>query len=387
MALSWDRAGSRALDLDLQALAFDSHGKLLDAVYYNNLKGLGRGITHSGDELTGDKANFDEVVWVNLASLQATVQLVVFVVACYSGGHLKDAKNGHFHVLEDRPDNETGKFRLEKSDEEVDLVGGLMRSGRGWVLRLVDVPAQDGQHFIDILEPTIGNFVRQVIPGAPRRIKAAFAMEKGSMVDLPKSSALKHINAGLGWDTASGDVDLDVSAVLLKQDGSVLDAVFFGNLQTAGVTHSGDNLTGQGSGDDEVISIALERISPLVQQILFVINIYTSGRTFAQVANPYCRISDVNGEEFCQYRLHEAGNQQGLIIARLVREPGNVRWGFQAIGVPCRGKTWQDSMPQVMSYAQAPPKQIQAASGPSRAGPDLSRSPSVVHEECKCAVQ
>mmetsp|Transcript_34638 Transcript_34638/g.99536 ORF Transcript_34638/g.99536 Transcript_34638/m.99536 type:complete len:414 (+) Transcript_34638:107-1348(+) len=361
IALSWDRNTRRSkdLDLDLQAVAFDSSGKLLDAVYYNNLKALGKGLTHSGDEATGEKCGFDEVVWVYLDRLAATVQCVVFVVACHTGGHLKDAQNGKFHVLENGPGNETAQFRLESSSEEVDLVGAMLRTQGGWVFRVVDVPAQDGQHFVDILEPTIGNFIRSVIPGAPRRIKGAFAMEKGSVVDLPKTSEIKSVSAGLGWDTGKGQVDLDVSAIMLDDRCAVVDTIFFGNLSGQGVQHSGDNLTGQGGGDDEVITVSLDGVQPKVAQIFFVINIYTRGRSFAQVANPYCRLFDKAGEEMCMYKLAEAGREQGLMMARLFREKGDQRWGFQAIGVPCRGSMWQDSMPSVSAYAQKSPRELQ----------------------------
>jgi len=357
--LSWDADGGSKVDLDLQAIAFDANGRLLDAVYYNNLKALGKGLVHSGDEQTGEKMGVDEAAWANLRVLQAKSKLVLFVIAA-SRGHLCDAVNGKFQVFQDSFANEVAQFRLENSDEEVDLVGALMHSeGDEWFFRLIDVPAQDGQHFIDILEPTIGNFVRQVIPNAPRRIKAAFAMEKGAVVDLPKSADMKQIVAGLGWDTDEGDVDLDVSVVLLDQGGAHVDTVFFGNLEYTGIQHSGDNLTGEGSGDDETITLELDRVPSNIQQAIFVINIYTNGKSFAEVANPYCRVISNNGEEFCRYQLSEAGNEQGLVVARLFWDAGSKRWSFQAAGVPCPGKTWKDSMQTVLQFAQMPPRDLQ----------------------------
>jgi len=357
--LSWDADGGSKVDLDLQAIAFDANGRLLDAVYYNNLKALGKGLVHSGDEQTGEKMGVDEAAWANLRVLQAKSKLVLFVIAA-SRGHLCDAVNGKFQVFQDSFANEVAQFRLENSDEEVDLVGALMHSeGDEWFFRLIDVPAQDGQHFIDILEPTIGNFVRQVIPNAPRRIKAAFAMEKGAVVDLPKSADMKQIVAGLGWDTDEGDVDLDVSVVLLDQGGAHVDTVFFGNLEYTGIQHSGDNLTGEGSGDDETITLELDRVPSNIQQAIFVINIYTNGQTFADVANPYCRVISTHDDEFCRYQLSEAGSEQGLVVARLFRDAGGRRWSFQAAGVPCRGRTWKDSMESVMQLSHMTPRNLQ----------------------------
>mmetsp|Transcript_87957 Transcript_87957/g.174580 ORF Transcript_87957/g.174580 Transcript_87957/m.174580 type:complete len:381 (-) Transcript_87957:98-1240(-) len=359
IGLSWDASSGGRVDLDLQAIAFNESGRLLDAVYYNNLKALGKGLVHSGDEQTGEKTGVDEAAWANLRTLQDKAKLVLFVIAS-RGGHLKDAVNGKFHVFQDSFSNEVAQFALESSDEEVDLVGALMHAeGDEWFFRLIDVPAQDGQHFLDILEPTIGSFIREVIPGAPRRIKAAFAMEKGSVVDLPKTADMRKVVAGLGWDTSAGDVDLDVSVVLVDQGGGHVETVFFGNLEYAGVTHSGDNLTGEGGGDDETIALELDKIPSNVQQAIFVINIYTNGKSFAEVANPYCRVISKDGDEFCRYQLSEAGSEQGLVVARLFRDAGGGRWSFQAAGMPCRGRTWKDSMPTVVQFSQMAPHDLQ----------------------------
>mmetsp|Transcript_103137 Transcript_103137/g.267052 ORF Transcript_103137/g.267052 Transcript_103137/m.267052 type:complete len:383 (-) Transcript_103137:102-1250(-) len=342
-ALSWDRCST---DVDLQAIAFSSTGKLMNAVYYNNMKAFKGGMTHSGDEVTGEKAGYDEVVWVNFSRMPADVRLIAFVVACYKGGHLCDVPNGKYHLLE-TPTSEVFQATLENSVEEVDLLGMLIREDEGWSFRQIDVPAGDGQHFIDILEPTIGNCVREVIPDAPRRIKAAFAMDKGESVDLPKSSSLQRVFIGLGWDPGENDVDLDASAVLLNGApgvGSVniADIVFFGNTDGEGVQHSGDNLTGEGSGDDEVINVNLEGVAAAVHQICFTINIYSKGQSFGMVKNAYARIFTDAGEELARYSLSEAGDLNGLVVARLCRAPDGIRWSFQALGMPCGGNTCKD---------------------------------------------
>jgi len=358
------------VDLDLQGIAFSNAGKLIDAVYFNNLKALRGALTHSGDEITGAKQGFDEMIWVHFPRLAAEVHLICFVVSCYRGGSLRDARNGKLHLLEDVLGHEVGKFNLTQANGRSVMVGGVYRGAGGWTFRMVE-EAVNGQHFIDILEPTIGNFVRQLIPSAPRRIKAAFAMEKGSVVDLPRSNEIQQTVAGLGWDTTMGEVDIDVSAVLLDRNVQELECVFFGNEETQGIKHSGDNLTGHGSGDDETITIDLQALHPAVDQIVFVVNIYSKGTSFAQVANPYCRLVNAGGEEFCRYQLKEAGNEQALIMARLFRPPGGIRWSFQAIGAPCKGQTYKDSMPAVIKYARAKPSDLAATRSLSAFGSSL----------------
>merc|ERR1712107_722113 len=155
----------------------------------------------------------------------------------------------------------------------------------------------------------------------------------------------------MGWDVDDGECDLDVSAVLLGGSGQVLEAVFFGRLESElhGIRHTGDNLTGEGDGDDEQIVVNLAQVGSMVQQVVFVVNIYSKGITFSQVANPYCRVVDnSSGAELCKYSLRDAGRENGLIVARIAREVGD-RWGFHALGLPCRGTMYKDSLPQIIA--------------------------------------
>jgi len=344
--VSWDAAPGRPkVDIDLQCVVVDNVGAIIDCAYYNNLKAV-RAITHSGDEPTGAAAGIDELVWVNVPRLPENVALLIFVVAAYSGGHLRDVVSGKLHVLEERKENEIALFEMERSEASVDVVAAMFRGPTGtWTLRVIEEDAQEGQHFMDIL-PLLSEVVRVFIPNAPRRQKVAFAMEKGAVLDLPQD--LNSITIGLGWDTDEGEVDLDVSAVMLDATARELETVFFGNLESKhGIAHSGDNLTGEGDGDDEQITAQLRLIGPDVHQIVFVINIYTPKIDFRRVANPYCRVVDnASANELCRYSLREAGHENGLIVSKIAREAGG-RWGFHALGLPCRGRTYKDSLAQI----------------------------------------
>merc|ERR1711972_1072899 len=115
---------------------------------------------------------------------------------------------------------EIAQFEMERSAASVDVVAAMFRGDDGsWRLRIIDEPAQQGQHFMDIL-PLLAETIRLFMPNAPKRQKVAFAMEKGSVLDLPKE--LAGITVGLGWDVDQGEVDLDVSAVILDARGKDL---------------------------------------------------------------------------------------------------------------------------------------------------------------------
>lgn len=186
-------------------------------------------------------------------------------------------------------------------------------------------------------------------------------MEKGAVVDLPQTSSIHKISAGLGWDASSTqEVDLDVSALLLAgPPARMVDAVFFGNLESKGLQHMGDNLTGEGDGDDELIHVHLEHVPGEVSHIYFVINIYTKGVAFNNVKNSFCRMFTSDGTELARYELGAGQAQSCLIIARLFRAPGDQRWGFQALGSFCRGNTWKDSMKDILPFLTTPPAALQ----------------------------
>ncbi|CAL1168567.1 unnamed protein product [Cladocopium goreaui] len=343
VAVSWD-LGRQAVDLDLQAVVVNDKGCIVDAVYYNNMKALQGTITHSGDEQTGKKAGLDELIWVNLPRLPVNIRLVIFVVAAFSGGSLRDAQNGTLHVLEEDLQREVGRYQLEQSTYQVDAVAVMQRS-ESWILQVIQEPAREG---------------------APKRQKVAFAMEKAAVMDLPQAHSIGKVYAGLGWDaSAVMDIDLDVSAVVMTKDCEVLGAVFFGQLEGWALKHSGDNLTGEGEGDDEVIELDLPAIPAEVSQIFFVVNIYTRGVTFENVESAYCRIFDSSGEEMARYALRDGRGEKGLVMGRFFLEFSGdaARWSFQALGSFCQGQTWKDSVPAIVSLARKSAKQLQMRSG------------------------
>jgi len=352
--VSWASLGGRDVDMDLQCVVVDYSGAIVDCAYYNNLKAA-RAITHSGDETAGKPNNIEEMVWVNMQKLPPNVAMLVFVVAAYSGGCLKDVKDGQMHVLEEHESREIALLNLDRSAASVNIVSAMFRdpldgagprSSWSWKMRVVNESVQQGRHFMDIL-PQLSGVIRGFLPHAPPRQKVAFAMEKGGILDLPQG--LGQITVGLGWDVDEGECDLDVSAVLMDRDGKDVEAVFFGRLESEehGIQHTGDNLTGEGEGDDEQIIVNLDKIGDKIQQVFFVVNIYTPHRNFLQVAEPFCRVVDnSSGAELCRYALRDAGSESGLIIARIAREAGG-RWGFHALGLPCRGRTYKDSTPQL----------------------------------------
>ncbi len=175
-------------------------------------------------------------------------------------------------------------------------------------------------------------------------------LTKGQKVDLTKKNpSLKNIMVGLGWDVnefdSGADFDLDAAAFMLGANGKCpteKEFVFYGNLEhTSGaVKHMGDNLTGEGDGDDEQIEVSLAKIPPNVERIAFTVTIYDAEprrQNFGQVSNSYIRIVDADTDsELIRYDLGEDFSiETAVVVGELYKHNGE--WKFNAIGSGFQG--------------------------------------------------
>ncbi|HIT86865.1 MAG TPA: TerD family protein [Candidatus Coprocola pullicola] len=177
-------------------------------------------------------------------------------------------------------------------------------------------------------------------------------LSKGQRVSLEKSMTLALV--GLGWDTnqydGGHDFDLDAAAFLLGENGKVLkdeDFVFYNNLdgRNGAVVHTGDNLTGEGDGDDEVILIDFTKIPDEIKKIAITVTIHQAverGQNFGQVSNAYVRVarraseSDMVGTEELKYDLMEEFSIETAIVVCEIYRHGN-DWKFNAVGSGYQG--------------------------------------------------
>jgi tellurium resistance protein TerD len=170
------------------------------------------------------------------------------------------------------------------------------------------------------------------------------SLSKGGNVSLTKAAPnLTAIAVGLGWDvrsTAGDDFDLDASALALGENHKILSDewfVFFNNLKSpdGSIEHQGDNLTGEGEGDDEVINIDLKNVPPQSVSIVITVSIYDAEsrrQSFGQVRNAYIRVVNLaNDVELARYDLTEdASVETAMVFGEVYRHSGE--WKFRAIG-------------------------------------------------------
>lgn len=177
------------------------------------------------------------------------------------------------------------------------------------------------------------------------------SLQKGQKVNLSKENAgLSRVVVGLGWDEAKRQkkgffllkpkpIDCDASAILLQNGKFVSknDVVYFGNLRhkTGSVQHMGDNLTGEGEGDDEQIVVDLDKIPQVYDRIIIIVNIYDAiarKQEFGMIENAFIRLVDArNNTEICRYNLTENySGMTAMIFGEIYRNNGE--WKFGAIG-------------------------------------------------------
>ncbi|MEW2352845.1 TerD family protein [Spirillospora sp. NPDC029432] len=190
----------------------------------------------------------------------------------------------------------------------------------------------------------------------------SISLQKGQKVSLekPGGGGLTRVRMGLGWDAVvkkglfgkgkAQTIDLDASCLLFDAGGNLADSVWFRQLRSkdGSVLHTGDNLTGEGEGDDEVINVDLSAVPANVTQLVFTVNSFT-GQDFSQIANAFCRLVDeTTGQEIARYELSGSGQHNAQIMAKVSRDGQG--WSMTAIGATANGRTFQHLLPTVSAH-------------------------------------
>ncbi|CAM5578295.1 TerD family protein [Streptomyces parvulus] len=174
--------------------------------------------------------------------------------------------------------------------------------------------------------------------------KGRVSLQKNQTVSLVKGGrpVLSQVKMGLGWEPAfrGKDIDLDASVIAYGPQRNHIDSCYFGKLSivNGAIKHSGDNLTGEGGGDDEVIVVDLGRLPQEVSGLVFTVNSF-SGQKFTEVAKAYCRLIDAaSGEELVRFDLTGAEPQTGVMMAKLIRQYSG-EWEMTAMGDFVKSRT------------------------------------------------
>lgn len=182
------------------------------------------------------------------------------------------------------------------------------------------------------------------------------SLNKGNVINLSKANGNEHpkrLHIGCGWDMNDNvDADLDVFVVQLTKENKLIDKVYFGHKKSndAAIVHLGDNLTGEGEGDDEVVLIDLDRLNPETHRLVIAVNIYQCRLSFDDVQNAFIRLlnRDTNNE-MVRYNLsNKFGGSYAMILGEILNNEDGT-WNFEAVGEGTDDRCIDDVVKRVSS--------------------------------------
>ncbi|MBA3906268.1 MAG: TerD family protein [Pseudonocardiales bacterium] len=333
---------SAAAPIDISALLVTSAGTVrgdADFVFYNQPSAPG---------IRYDPAGVD----VEPSAIDSAIERVVVTASLDGSGPATFGALGDLRMDVAVAGQPFAQFVPDGLDRETALLCvELYRRAGAWKVRAV------GQGYANGLAGIAGDFGITIdapaaasapppAPPGPSKInldKGRVSLAKRQTVSLVKTGApaLQRVAMGLGWDPAKrgSDIDLDASVIVVDAKGRKVDAVWF-MAKTAykgAIEHSGDNLTGEGDGDDETINVDLARLPEEVYALVFTVNSFR-GQNFTEVRNAYCRLLDAgSGAELVRFDLTESRPSTGVIMSVLVR--AGATWEMTAIGEFHDGKS------------------------------------------------
>lgn len=212
------------------------------------------------------------------------------------------------------------------------------------------------------------------------------SLQKGSTVNLSKtnqtislkkggSGNLTSLHVGLGWDVHR-NVSVDLDAFIVQQDsnGNVFDTIYYGQKMShdKAIVHQGDNLTGEGEGDDEVIKIDLTKLNPKTEKLFVAVNIYQCRIKFDQIENAFIRILNNQTQDvLMQYNLSkDSGSNYALIMGEIVKNTDGT-WSFNAVGMATKDRSVQEVRKRIaqglgdVQYTPVTPSMVTSSAQPA----------------------
>eukprot|EP01156_Anaeramoeba_ignava_P002757 Anaeramoba_ignava/a219449_53.p1 GENE.a219449_53~~a219449_53.p1 ORF type:complete len:533 (+),score=174.37 a219449_53:6-1604(+) len=358
--LAWDLLDEKGVDLDVSAVMFDQKGNIFDSVYFGNQTSKDNSLVLSGDNTTGRGEGDDETIQMILQKIDKSVVAILFVISVYSQQHtFSNVETATSHIVDSTDNKELYHFSLgcnQAQGKTVLIFGRLFRYQGLWRYSqinrfLPDKNLKEMPRGFGSVIPQLKESLLDLIPNIKiKPNEKKIMLSKGQSCEIPSDLIAMHV--GLGWDppkTSGRSVDLDASILMYDYKKDIYDTVYYANKTSKdnSIVHSGDNVTGQGQGDDEVITVNLNKIAREVKYLVVVVTSY-SGHTFNTIQNSFVRILAPNSKkERIRYNLKKLGAKTALIVGLIVRE--NV-WNFKAIGDVTDGKTAKDLTHKAKSF-------------------------------------
>ena len=352
VGLGWDFSWKESFDLDASVTGFDIDNEVIEYIYFQNKLGLGGSVKHYGDNLTGEGSGDDEVIQINLNQVPEKVHYLTVTINSYHGNSLIKAKKAFIRLYTKK--DKIGKYLLNRTKDCVGLLLGVFERDANldiWYFRVMADPLE-GKVVCDSkksIQKLLGNYsintgynsaymnqaTRHPFPG-----EEVFKLENWEKVDAA------FVYVGLGWNLQKGfNFDLDASILTFDVKNNLLEIIYHKNLQSknGSIVHKGDNKTGEGEGDDEILSIDFRKLDNNVMTIAVVVNSF-KGNSLINILDGFIRLYD-NDKPIGVNILENCPDCVGLFLG-LFRKRDKT-WFFEAIKEPIKGTIATDSVNDV----------------------------------------
>ena len=260
VGLGWDFTGKETFDLDASITGFGEKFNVVEAIYYNNKKGLNNSVIHFGDNLTGEGKGDDEVIQIFLSKVPQNVYYLAVTINSYTKNSLIKAQSAYIRVFTNNYN--IGQFTLQRTKDCIGLLLGVFQRDPN--------PNQNVWYFRCMADPISGNVVTQSYEDIKTLLGNYTLSKDGTynyvhhplqgepLFDFNKWKKVENrfTYIGLGWDIQQGsNFDLDASIITFDEKNNLMEIVYHRNFHSYNnsIIHYGDNKTGAGEGDDEVL--------------------------------------------------------------------------------------------------------------------------------------
>ena len=352
VGLGWNFSMFDTFDLDSSVTGFDINNEVIEYIYFCKEKGLNESVVHFGDNLTGVGIGDDEVIQIFLNKVPEKVHYLTVTINSYKGNSLIKAKSAFIRLFTKK--DKIGKYLLNRTKDCVGLLLGVFQRDTKlniWYFRVMADPIKgkivtDSKESLQKLlgkysletgynSSDINKYTRHPYPG-----EELFDIGKWIDIETP------FVYVGLGWNLQKGfNFDLDASILTFDEKNNLKDIIYHKKLKSkdGAIVHRGDNKTGEGEGDDEILSIEFKILDHSISTMAVIINSF-KGNSLINILDGFIRLYD-DDKPIGVNILENCPDCVGLFLGLFRRKDGN--WYFQAIKEPIKGTIAEDSVNDV----------------------------------------
>ena len=362
VGLGWDFTGREAFDLDASITGFDRQYSLIDSIYFNHKLGLNGSVKHFGDNRTGIGEGDDEIIQVSLNMVPPTVQYLAVTINSYKKNSIIKARSAYIRLF--TRNYHIGKYTLNRTKDCIGLLLGVFerdQTGMFWYFRVMadpihgnkvtdsigDIKTLLGQYSMCNCNSYNSHSIRHPLPGEP-------LIQFNKWIQL----ANRFTYVGLGWNIQQGmNFDLDASIITFDRINRLLEIISHKNMQSynRSIIHYGDNRTGLGEGDDEVLSVDFAALDPNTFTMAVIINSF-KGNSMINVRDAFIRLYDPQ-KPIGVHILNNCPDCVGLFFG-IFRKDDRGLWFFTAIKEIVRGIVAAESVNDVMYHLNQYPLKL-----------------------------